>query len=119
MKENMIVKTTRQGVIYMIDGREIELMPEEIEVYNIVVTILLPYIQSERITFMKSNGYFVVCIDNDENKKVCKFYLNRYRDYYLIYFDDNKKEQKVSFSDFDDISGYYSERFIDTTLKFR
>ena len=103
----------------MNEGSNILCTDDEMEAFHTVVTILIPYIRSGRITYIHSNGFFVICIDNDENKQVCRLDLKKCEDRYLIYFDENKREVRKSISTLDDISGYYSERLIDITKNFR
>jgi hypothetical protein len=78
---------------------------EELQAFRIVQAILIPIVESSRITHRDTKSYFGVLLDNNNRKPVCRLHLDRTKKY-LEVFDENKKGVKYSIETVDDIYTY-------------
>lgn len=78
---------------------------EEMEGFLIVKTILRQKIAPARISFRDAQSYFVILLDDNNRKTICRLYLNGVKKYFVT-LDDQKKEIKNEISSIDDIFKY-------------
>jgi hypothetical protein len=74
----------------------------EMEGFMIVKSILRETIAINRISFRDAQSYFVILIDDNNRKIVCRLYLNGNKKQIGV-LDENKKETKIEISSIDDI----------------
>ncbi len=75
---------------------------EEMEGYMIVKTILRQKVSASRITHRDAQSYFVILLDDNNRKTICRLYLNGVKKY-LVVLDEQKKEVKHEIVSLDDI----------------
>ena len=75
---------------------------EEMEGYMIVKTILRQKVGAKRITYRDAQSYFVILLDDNNRKTICRLYLNGVKKY-LVVLDEQKKEVKHEIVSLDDI----------------
>lgn len=63
---------------------------EEMEGYMIVKTILRQKVSASRITHRDAQSYFVILLDDNNRKTICRLYLNGVKKY-LVVLDEQKK----------------------------
>ncbi len=78
---------------------------EELEGFMIVKTILRQKINATRISYRDAQSYFVVLLDDNNRKTICRLYLNGAKKYFVT-LDDQKKEVKNEITSLDDIFKY-------------
>lgn len=88
-----------------IDNNGIITTEEELQAFRIVQAILVPIIESSRITHRDTKSYFGILLDDNNRKPICRLHLDRTKKY-LEVFDENKKGIKYSISTVDDIYTY-------------
>lgn len=84
---------------------KIETTNEELEGFMIVKTILRQKIDSKRITYRDAQTYFVIQLDDNNRKVICRLYMNRKKKYIGL-TDEIKKEEKYEIQSLDDIFNY-------------
>jgi len=77
---------------------------EEIDAYNIVKSMLRNTVDVRRITMRDKKSYCNILLDNNNRKIICRLYFNNSKKY--ISFIKDKKENKISISDLNDIFQY-------------
>jgi hypothetical protein len=87
---------------------KIETTSEELEGYYLVKSILRKNIDSNRISFKDAQSYFVILLDDNNRKTICRLYFNGKKKYIGI-FDASKKEVKNEIYAIDDIYNYSNE----------
>ena len=78
-----------------------------IEAMDIFVLNYIPYTRKGKSTHATKKDCLILCIDNDENKQICRLDLIKNGDDYIVYLDDNIKEYPSSIATFNGKSGYY------------
>lgn len=78
---------------------------EEIEAYHIVKAILRSKVKPERIGYKDAQSYFVVLLDDNVRRYVCRLYLESSKKYIGL-FDSQKNEAKHELSSLDDIYSF-------------
>lgn len=84
---------------------------EELEAFMIVKTILRQKVSASRITHRDAQSYFVILLDDNNRKTICRLYLDGSKKY-LVTLDEQKKEIKNEITTLDDIF-----KFADTLIK--
>ncbi|MEI6090617.1 MAG: type I restriction endonuclease [bacterium] len=84
---------------------KIETTNEELEGFMIVKTILRQKIDAKRITYRDAQTYFVIQLDDNNRKVICRLYMNRKKKYIGL-TEENKKEEKYEIQSLDDIFNY-------------
>lgn len=102
-------KETEEGdfeeVQEIIDDSGIVTTEEELQGYRIVQAILVPIIESSRVTYRDTKSYFAILLDDNNRKPICRLHLNRNKKYLQV-FDENKKGIKYSITTMDDLYTY-------------
>lgn len=83
----------------------IDTTQEEIEAYFIIKSILRPNVESTRITYRDTQTYFIVMLDDNVRKVLCRLYMNGKKKYIGL-IDTAKKEIKSEITSLDDIYNY-------------
>lgn len=83
---------------------------EELEGFLIVKTILRQKIAASRISFRDAQSYFVILLDDNNRKTICRLYLNGAKKYFVT-LDEQKKEIKNEIAGVDDIF-QFSEKLL-------
>lgn len=83
---------------------------EELEAFMIVKTILRQKIPVSRISYRDAQTYFVILLDDNNRKSVCRLYMNSSKKYIGL-FDADKKEVKQPITSLDDIFKYADDMF--------
>lgn len=89
---------------------------EEIDAFNIVRAIVRAVIPVERVYMRDAKSYCAILLDDNNRKRLCRFYFNR-TNKYLILFDQDKNEERFSIETLDDIFNY-SDRLKETALRY-
>jgi len=106
-KESFVTATSEQTE----NDNKVVTTAEELEAFLIVKTILRQKIPSSRVTYRDAQSYFVILLDDNNRKSICRLYLNGNKKF-IGTFDENKKEIKSEIQSLDDIFN-----FADTLLK--
>ena len=77
----------------------------EIAFYNIIQNILAPLVQSDEITYKKTESYFVVLYKNNVRKWLARIIISSTQ-MTLIIPDENKNEMRYKISTLDDVKNY-------------
>jgi hypothetical protein len=77
---------------------------EELDGFQLVRAMVSDILLPDRIGYRDSKNYFVVLVDNNNRKLLCRLRFNRARKYVCV-FDDQKKETKVAIEDLQGIFG--------------
>ena len=77
----------------------------EIAFYNIIQNILAPLVQSDEITYKKTESYFVVLYKNNVRKWLARIIISSAQ-MTLIIPDENKNEMRYKISTLDDVNNY-------------
>ena len=88
----------------------------EVEAYHIVRSIVRTRILPSRIIHRDNQTYFGILLDDNNRKPICRLYLNASK-WYLVLFDESKKEVKVEISSLDDIYKY-ADNLLATALSY-
>ena len=75
---------------------------EKLEAYHIIKSILRSKIPVNRLDFRDAKSYFTIIMD-DNNRKLCRLYLNSPTNKAIAFVDDEKKEIKHKIDTIDDI----------------
>jgi hypothetical protein len=78
---------------------------EELEGFYIVKSLLRQHVDSKRITFRDAQSYFVILLDDNNRKTICRLYLGAAKKYFVV-LDDAKKEVKYEIQSLDEIYKY-------------
>ena len=90
------------------DVKGIETTEEELEAYYIVKSILHTTISPERIHYKDSQSYFVVLLDHNVRKYVCRLYLDGTKKYIGL-FDSEKHETRHEIQSINDIYSFNTQ----------
>ncbi|HEY0659528.1 MAG TPA: hypothetical protein VGD05_13685, partial [Pyrinomonadaceae bacterium] len=108
-----------------IDSREnlVDTTAEELEGFYIVKSLLRDMVDPNRIIHRDTQSYMGILLDDNNRKPLARLHFNRSTKYLGI-FDENRKEEKVSIQNIDEIYQhaeklrrvfvfYESEKFVD------
>lgn len=87
------------------EERKVVTTEEELEAFMIVKSILRQKIDSKRIHHRDSQSYFVIMLDDNNRKSICRLYLSGKKKF-MITFDEQKKEVRNDLETIDDIFGF-------------
>ena len=90
---------------------------EEIEGHSIVREILKETIDPERVVMRDTISYCGILFDDNNRKPICRLYFNNPKRKYLVFFDDNKNEEKVRIAELNEIS-QYADRLKETVNSY-
>jgi hypothetical protein len=91
--------------------KKIETTQLEFEGYAIVKAILRSKgVDISRISYKDSMTYFAISLDQNTRKPICRLWLNT-KNWYVSLFDTEKKEDRKSLENLDDIYKYEDELF--------
>ena len=79
---------------------------EEIEGHSIVREILKETIDPERVVMRDTLSYCGILFDDNNRKPICRLYFNNSKRKCLVFFDENKNEEKVRITELNEISQY-------------
>jgi hypothetical protein len=82
--------------------RVIQTTEEEMEAFFIIKSILRTEVEPNRIGYRDALTYFVVLLDDNNRRTICRLYFNTSKKYIGI-FDSNRKEVKYDIRTLDDI----------------
>jgi len=88
-----------------VDNNGIVTTEEELQAFRIVQAILIPVIESTRITHRDTKSYFGILLDDNNRKPICRLHLDRTKKC-LEVFDENKKGVKYGIETVDDLYAY-------------
>lgn len=83
----------------------IETTPEELEGYYIIKSLLREVVDPNRIAHRDKKSYMGILLDDNNRKPVARLYFNRTQKY-VIFFDEERQEEKVPIQDLNDIYQY-------------
>jgi hypothetical protein len=104
-----------------LDNNGVVTTEEELQAFRIVQAILVPMVESTRITHRDTKSYFGVLLDNNNRKPICRLHLDRTKKL-LEVFDENKKGVKYGIETVDDLYTYKEQivaslaNYIDTEI---
>lgn len=98
-----------------IKNKNIQTTDEELEAFLIVKAILRQKIDVNRIQYRDAQSYFVILLDDNNRKTICRLYLGNKK--FIGLFDDSKKESKIELNSIDDIFKY-SDQLLNTAASF-
>jgi len=102
-KEDEAAKEEAKQIVTVIEPEsKVVTTEEEIEAFMIVKSILRQKVDLKRISYRDSQSYFVILLDDNNRKTICRLYLHGNKKYFVT-LDDNKKEVKVEIKSLDDI----------------
>ena len=102
-KEDEAAKEEAKQIVTVIEPEnKVVTTEEEIEAFMIVKSILRQKVDLKRISYRDSQSYFVILLDDNNRKTICRLYLHGNKKYFVT-LDDNKKEVKVELKSLDDI----------------
>ncbi|HMN89451.1 MAG TPA: hypothetical protein PKD70_08980 [Saprospiraceae bacterium] len=82
--------------------RVMQTTEEEMEAFFIIKSILRTEVEPNRIGYRDALTYFVVLLDDNNRRTICRLYFNASKKYIGI-FDPNRKEVKYDIRTLDDI----------------
>lgn len=91
---------------------------EELEAFMIVKSILRQKVAVSRITYRDGQSYFVILLDDNNRKTICRLYLNGNKKHLAI-LDEQKKEVRNELQSIDDIFNHSTllESVVDNLIK--
>ena len=102
-KEDEAAKEEAKQIVTVIEPEsKVVTTEEEIEAFMIVKSILRQKVDLKRISYRDSQSYFVILLDDNNRKTICRLYLHGNKKFFVT-LDDNKKEVKVEIKSLDDI----------------
>jgi len=102
-KEDEAAKEEAKQIVTIIEPEsKVVTTEEEIEAFMIVKSILRQKVELKRISYRDSQSYFVILLDDNNRKTICRLYLHGNKKFFVT-LDDNKKEVKVEIKSLDDI----------------
>lgn len=110
-------KKLPNGVVFVDDEKGIVTTQEEIDSYLIVKAILYPVVDVSRISYRDAQSYFVILLDDNNRKPICRMYFNRKSVKYIALINDDKKQDKYAIESLNDIYKY-SEQIRQTVLNY-
>jgi hypothetical protein len=90
---------------------------EEIEGHSIVREILKETISPERVVMRDTINYCGILFDDNNRKPICRLYFNNSKRKCLVFFDENKNEEKVRIAELNEIS-QYADRLKETVNRY-
>jgi len=96
----------------------IQTTEEETEAYHIVKAMLRNSVAHSRIHGRDTISYFGILLDNNNRKPICRLHFNNPNRKYIGLFDEEKKEERVSLQDIDEIYNY-EERLKATLANYK
>ncbi|WP_448698109.1 type I restriction endonuclease [Mucilaginibacter sp. AW1-3] len=78
---------------------------DELEAFYIIKSLLRQTVDVKRIGYRDTQSYFVILLDDNNRKTVCRLYLGGSKDHLCI-LDDHKKEVRYELASLDDIYKY-------------
>lgn len=87
---------------------------EELQGFYIVKSIVVEYVDINRIFWRDNQNYFTIILDDKNYKWFCRLYFNCGQKYFVVP-DENKKEQKFPINTLDDV--YKFKNVIISALK--
>lgn len=96
--------------------QKIETTAEELESFYIVRSILRKTVAAERIVYRDAQSYFVINLDDNNRKPICRLHLNGSKKY-LTLFEENKDEKRIEFFNLNDLYDY-SDQLLATVKKY-
>lgn len=82
--------------------------PEEWEGYYIIKGILREVIDAKRVAMRDTKSYCGILLDDNNRKPICRLLFNT-KQKYIVLFDRNKEQQKVSIEDVGEIYTYANQ----------
>lgn len=102
-KEDEAAKEEAKQIVTVIEpDNKVVTTEEEIEAFMIVKSILRQKVDLKRISYRDSQSYFVILLDDNNRKTICRLYLHGNKKFFVT-LDENKKEVKVEIKSLDDI----------------
>lgn len=100
------------------DASKVVTTEEELEAYMIVKSILRQKVAASRITYRDAQSYFVILLDDNNRKTICRLYLNGNKKSLAI-LDEQKKEVRNEIGSIDDIFNHSAllESVVDNLIK--
>jgi predicted type IV restriction endonuclease len=89
---------------------------EELDGFQLVRAIVCDILPADRIGYRDSKNYFVILVDNNNRKLLCRLRFNRARKYVCV-FDGQRKETKIAIADLQAIFGL-RDQLRATALRF-
>lgn len=93
------------------------LSPDKVEAFCIVKSTLYKVLPTERITYKDNTSYFLICIDGNENKPICRISLNTDFNKQISFKTDDGKWTSQRIETLDGIYKY-SEQITEVTQKY-
>jgi hypothetical protein len=81
----------------------------------IIKAILRQKVEVNRIQYRDAQSYFVILLDDNNRKTICRLYLGNKK--FIGLFDDSKKENKIELNSIDDIFKY-SDQLVMTATSY-
>ncbi|MEI7424303.1 MAG: type I restriction endonuclease [Prolixibacteraceae bacterium] len=78
---------------------------DEIEAFMIIKSILRQKVDLKRISYKDSQSYFVILLDDNSRKTICRLYLHGNKKFFVT-LDENKKEVRAEIKSLDDIFSF-------------
>lgn len=93
------------------DDDKIQTTEEELEAYYLVKSILRSVIDAERVTYRDRRSYFNVFIDDNQNKPICRLFLNVETNKQVSIYNPIEKTwgEKVKIESIDDLYRFSDE----------
>jgi hypothetical protein len=98
-----------------IKNKNIQTTDEELEAFLIIKAILRQKVEVNRIQYRDAQSYFVILLDDNNRKTICRLYLGNKK--FIGLFDDSKKENKIELNSIDDIFKY-SDQLVMTATSY-
>jgi hypothetical protein len=86
---------------------ENDITPEEADALEIVRSILSHRIDPKRIGYRKAKTYFPIVVDNNNQKTLCRIYLNGHK--YIGTLNNRKVETRTAIASVNEIANFYEE----------
>lgn len=100
--ENQIIEEKASAAPEDDQAAKINTTAEELEAFYIVKSIIRKNFDSSRIGYKDAQTYFVILLDNNVRRYICRLYLQGPKKFIGL-FDANKTESKVEIQKLDDL----------------
>jgi len=101
-EESTIDQIEENEEIEEVTKSSIETTEEELQGFRIVQAILIPEIDSQRISYRDTKSYFGILLDDNNRKPICRLWFNRKQKYIGI-LGEGKKEERIAIDKLEDI----------------
>ena len=106
----------REIILFKDEERGIITTQEEMNGYEVVLDILNPHFEKERIAYRDTKSYFGILLDNNNRQPICRLRFDT-KQKYLSIIDEEKNEKKYPIDKIEHIYKYSNE-IINSAMRY-